>query len=149
MDLVAAEAAQRHLWEFLELAAKESAPSDEGRRLLGEIRQAVSRLEEAYVSQSPSAPPEPKAEGPPSKELLAQPYRHTGRDNRFVAWFARVNSDMWTREPGDKLTSRQKADIVGQIVLMVFAVLVAIVGLTLLLSWGLDAFDNWHNKYLR
>ena len=148
MDLAAAETAQRRLWEFLELAASESAPSDKGLGLLEEIKQAVNRLEEAYVSQEPSAPPEPKAEGPPGGELLAQLSQYTGRDNRFVAWFARVNSDMWTREPGDKLTPRQKTDIIGQTVLMIFAAVVATVGLVLLFDWALTAFDEWYDKYL-
>jgi hypothetical protein len=58
-----------------------------------------------------------------------------GRDNWFVDMFDDFNSATWNRKPGDKLTLRQKTDIVGQIVMMILIaaiVVSAIIGLMVL-----------------
>ena len=146
MDLTAGEAVQRRLWEFLELAAKENATSDEGLRLLDELKQSVGRLEQAYYAQTPRTEPEPRAEGPPGDTPIEELPLRTGHDNKFVAWFARMNSDIWQRRPGDKLTLRQKSDIAALIFLMILAAAILAVGGGLLVNWLLDTFNTWRSN---
>lgn len=50
IDPKAGEAVQRALWKFLEHAANEDEPSDEGRRLLNDFEQAADKLAGSYES---------------------------------------------------------------------------------------------------
>ncbi len=50
-----------------------------------------------------------------------------GYDGWLVAFFDEINQDMWNRQPGDRLTFRQKFDMSGQI-------FTALLGLTLFVS---------------
>ncbi len=114
MDPKAGDVVRQRLQVFLEYMESESEPSDEGRQRFNHFAQAVNDLAthyEALASVNRATPEQP-----------AQGY-----DGWLVAFFDEINQDMWNRQPGDRLTFRQKFDMSGQI-------FTALLGLTLFVS---------------
>lgn len=129
MDPSEGDVALERLRVFVEHAGTENEPSDEGWHLFVLADEAFDSLAAAYEATGPKHLAEPADQEP----MVA------GRDGWLVGMFDGFNYDMWDRQPGDKLSFRQKIDIGGQI-FTVLMIITMIIGLVVFL--GLNA-DEW------
>ncbi|MES2876617.1 MAG: hypothetical protein V4678_04070 [Patescibacteria group bacterium] len=112
MDPQVGEVVRQKLQAFLDHAATESGPSDDGRQRFDDFAKAANDLADSYeasVPTHPVAPTEP------------QPTSHA-RDNWFVEIFDGLNQDIWDRQPGDRLTFYQKFTMAGQTLTVVLII---------------------------
>lgn len=130
MDPQEGEVVRQRLQAFIEHAATEQEPSEEGWHLFELADQAFSSLAVAYEATGPkhlAAPVDVQSSG-------------AIRDTWLVEMFDRINQDMWVRLPGDRLTLRQKVDIVGQI-LTVLLVAGLVIGLFVYMGMSADEWE--------
>ncbi len=127
MDPTEGEVVRQTLQAFLDHAANESEPSDDGWHLFDELAQAVNSMADSYDATAPSHRAEPAQE---------VEYAEQRQDGWLVSTF---NHGTWNRELGDRLTFWQKVDIGGQI----FTILLAIALFVGFVVYAGINYDEW------